>query len=100
MICTGQTCTSTHATLIRRIKKVLRLLVASEDGYLYLYALNVEEGGDCNLMRQFKLMDEKAEDGERLKNAPNETAQSTHKPGKSFLEQHTYVKFTSRYYCV
>ena len=25
----------------------------SEDGFLYLYALNLEEGGDCTLMKKF-----------------------------------------------
>ena len=38
-----------------RIKKMLRLLMASEDGYLYVYSLDVNEGGDCALIRQFHL---------------------------------------------
>jgi len=37
------------------IKKMLRLLLASEDGYLYVYSLDVNEGGDCSLIRQFHL---------------------------------------------
>jgi len=37
------------------IKKMLRLLMASEDGYLYVYSLDVNEGGDCALIRQFHL---------------------------------------------
>jgi len=37
------------------IKKMLRLLLASEDGYLYVYSLDVNEGGDCALIRQFHL---------------------------------------------
>lgn len=37
------------------IKKMLRLLLASEDGYLYVYSLDVAEGGDCALIRQFHL---------------------------------------------
>jgi len=37
------------------IKKMLRLLLASEDGYLYVYSLDVTEGGDCALIRQFHL---------------------------------------------
>ncbi|CAB4054342.1 WIPI1_2 [Lepeophtheirus salmonis] len=40
------------------IKKVLRLLVASQDGYLYMYGLDVNEGGDCSLIRQFRLTNE------------------------------------------
>ena len=34
---------------------MLRLLLASEDGYLYVYSLDVNEGGDCALIRQFHL---------------------------------------------
>ena len=34
---------------------MLRLLMASEDGYLYVYSLDVNEGGDCALIRQFHL---------------------------------------------
>ena len=37
------------------IKKMLRLLLVSEDGYLYVYSLNINEGGDCSLIRQFHL---------------------------------------------
>jgi autophagy-related protein 18 len=37
------------------IKKVLRLLLTSEDGYLYVYSLDVNDGGDCALIRQFHL---------------------------------------------
>lgn len=32
-----------------------RLLVASADGYLYVYELNITEGGECNLIRQHQL---------------------------------------------
>ena len=38
-----------------RIKKTLRLLLTSDDGYLYIYGLDVHEGGDCHLIRQFLL---------------------------------------------
>ena len=40
-----------------RIKKSLRVLLASEDGFLYMYNLDVNEGGDCQLIRQFRLTD-------------------------------------------
>ena len=30
-------------------------MVASQDGYLYIYALNLEEGGTCNLINEFQL---------------------------------------------
>uniref|UniRef100_A0A671RPF1 WD repeat domain phosphoinositide-interacting protein 2-like n=1 Tax=Sinocyclocheilus anshuiensis TaxID=1608454 RepID=A0A671RPF1_9TELE len=41
------------ATLI--IQKIPRLLVAAADGYLYLYNLDPQEGGECTLMKQHKL---------------------------------------------
>merc|ERR1719270_82088 len=37
------------------IKKTLRVLLTSDDGYLYIYGLDVHEGGDCHLIRQFLL---------------------------------------------
>ncbi|XP_074602003.1 WD repeat domain phosphoinositide-interacting protein 2-like [Brevipalpus obovatus] len=40
---------------ITAIDDKLRLLVASADGYLYIYDLNISEGGECNLIRQHQL---------------------------------------------
>ncbi|XP_031777575.1 WD repeat domain phosphoinositide-interacting protein 2 isoform X1 [Nasonia vitripennis] len=40
---------------IATIQKVLRLLVASADGYLYVYNLDTSEGGDCPLFKQHRL---------------------------------------------
>ncbi|XP_050542452.1 WD repeat domain phosphoinositide-interacting protein 2 isoform X3 [Daktulosphaira vitifoliae] len=37
------------------VDKVLRLLVASSHGYLYVYNLDMEEGGDCILWRTHRL---------------------------------------------
>uniref|UniRef100_A0AAR2L9J0 WD repeat domain phosphoinositide-interacting protein 2 n=1 Tax=Pygocentrus nattereri TaxID=42514 RepID=A0AAR2L9J0_PYGNA len=37
------------------IQKIPRLLVAAADGYLYLYNLDPQEGGECTLMKQHKL---------------------------------------------
>lgn len=42
------------------IQKVMRLLIASADGYVYIYAINPTEGGDCTLLKQHRL-DGKAE---------------------------------------
>ena len=39
---------------IFRIQKVPRLLVASQDGYLYIYNLDPNEGGECMLLRQHR----------------------------------------------
>lgn len=41
---------------LAEIQKVLRLLVASSDGYLYIYSIDKNEGGDCNLIKQHKLL--------------------------------------------
>uniref|UniRef100_A0A674DSN4 WD repeat domain, phosphoinositide interacting 2 n=1 Tax=Salmo trutta TaxID=8032 RepID=A0A674DSN4_SALTR len=38
-----------------RIQKIPRLLVAAADGYLYLYNLDPQEGGECSLMKQHRL---------------------------------------------
>ncbi|XP_071444910.1 WD repeat domain phosphoinositide-interacting protein 2 isoform X1 [Hetaerina americana] len=40
---------------ITMVQKILRLLVASADGYLYIYNLDTSEGGDCNLLKQHRL---------------------------------------------
>lgn len=45
----------------RSIQNQLRLLVASEDGYLYVYNLDGGEGGDLTLLKQHRL-DGRAED--------------------------------------
>uniref|UniRef100_A0AAY5K6Q4 WD repeat domain phosphoinositide-interacting protein 2 n=1 Tax=Esox lucius TaxID=8010 RepID=A0AAY5K6Q4_ESOLU len=36
------------------IQKIPRLLVAAADGYLYLYNLDPQEGGECTLMKQHR----------------------------------------------
>lgn len=41
-----------------RIQNVLRLLVASEDGYLYIYNLDKIEEGDCTLLKQHRFIKE------------------------------------------
>ncbi|XP_063851796.1 WD repeat domain phosphoinositide-interacting protein 2-like isoform X2 [Scylla paramamosain] len=40
---------------IATIQKQTRVLVASMDGYLYVYSLNTSEGGDCTLIKQHRL---------------------------------------------
>uniref|UniRef100_A0A8C9TN49 WD repeat domain, phosphoinositide interacting 2 n=2 Tax=Scleropages formosus TaxID=113540 RepID=A0A8C9TN49_SCLFO len=37
------------------IQKIPRLLVAAADGYLYMYNLDPQDGGECTLMKQHKL---------------------------------------------
>jgi len=42
--------------IIANLQKTPRLLVASADGYLYIYAIDPSEGGgDCTLLKQHKL---------------------------------------------
>ncbi|XP_046631509.1 WD repeat domain phosphoinositide-interacting protein 2-like isoform X1 [Daphnia pulicaria] len=37
------------------IQKVMRLLIASAEGYVYVYEVNPVEGGDCTLLKQHRL---------------------------------------------
>lgn len=37
------------------MQRLLRVVVASADGYLYIYNLDSEEGGECTLIRQHRL---------------------------------------------
>lgn len=39
-----------HACVITTIQKSLKLLVASQDGYLYVYQIAAVEGGECRLV--------------------------------------------------
>ncbi|XP_055608014.1 WD repeat domain phosphoinositide-interacting protein 2 [Uranotaenia lowii] len=43
-----------HSAVITTIQKALKLLVASQDGYLYVYQLPLE-GGDCQLVKKHDL---------------------------------------------
>ncbi len=36
------------------IQKMPRLLLASQDGYLYIYNLDPAEGGECTLLKQHR----------------------------------------------
>lgn len=40
---------------VTTIQRILRLLVASSDGFLYVYNLDTAEGGDCPLIKQYRL---------------------------------------------
>ncbi|POI31268.1 hypothetical protein CIB84_004981, partial [Bambusicola thoracicus] len=42
-------------TVKEKIQKIPRLLVGAADGYLYMYNLDPQEGGECTLMKQHKL---------------------------------------------
>ena len=51
------------------VQKVPRVLIASADGYLYIYDFNVTAGGECTLIKQHKL-DELDGEGASLPPAP------------------------------
>lgn len=44
-----------NVSVISILQKMPRLLVASADGFLYVYGIDPIEGGECNLLRQHKL---------------------------------------------
>lgn len=52
------------------IQKVPRLLVASYEGYLYMYNIDPTEGGECTLLKQHRLY------GEQEANLPSSAATS------------------------
>jgi len=41
------------------IRKSLRLLVCNDEGVLHMYSLDQEDGGDCSLIKQFMLVENK-----------------------------------------
>ncbi|XP_077979722.1 WD repeat domain phosphoinositide-interacting protein 2-like isoform X2 [Glandiceps talaboti] len=45
------------------IQKLPRVLVASQDGYLYIYNLDPAEGGDCTLLKQHRLISDLSGEG-------------------------------------
>ncbi|XP_055702720.1 WD repeat domain phosphoinositide-interacting protein 2 isoform X2 [Phlebotomus papatasi] len=44
-----------HSCVITTIQKQLRLLVASSDGYVYVYSISSVEGGECQLVKKHDL---------------------------------------------
>ncbi|XP_074648531.1 WD repeat domain phosphoinositide-interacting protein 2-like isoform X2 [Tubulanus polymorphus] len=56
------------------IQKLPRLLVASQDGYVYVYNLDPCDGGECTLAKQHRL------DGKAEPNVPDQTVGRDEKP--------------------
>lgn len=59
---------------IRTIDKIMRVLVVSSEGYLYIYDLDINEGGECTLVKQHRLEDSESpshRDGSGLAALPN-----------------------------
>uniref|UniRef100_A0A8C3DGJ4 WD repeat domain, phosphoinositide interacting 2 n=1 Tax=Corvus moneduloides TaxID=1196302 RepID=A0A8C3DGJ4_CORMO len=48
-------CGHKNICALATIQKIPRLLVGAADGYLYMYNLDPQEGGECTLMKQHKL---------------------------------------------
>ncbi|XP_073218032.1 WD repeat domain phosphoinositide-interacting protein 2 isoform X2 [Lepidochelys kempii] len=48
-------CGHKNICTLATIQKIPRLLVGASDGYLYMYNLDPQEGGECTLMKQHKL---------------------------------------------
>ncbi|XP_058893338.1 WD repeat domain phosphoinositide-interacting protein 2 isoform X2 [Kogia breviceps] len=48
-------CGHKNICALATIQKIPRLLVGASDGYLYMYNLDPQEGGECTLMKQHKL---------------------------------------------
>ena len=53
----GFNCINCHEfhVLLYRIQKTLRLVVMSQEGGVYIYGINPQEGGECNLIKQHRL---------------------------------------------
>ncbi|KAG9349804.1 hypothetical protein JZ751_026157 [Albula glossodonta] len=48
-------CGHKNICALATVQKIPRLLVAAADGYLYMYNLDPQEGGECTLMKQHRL---------------------------------------------
>uniref|UniRef100_A0A2K5RSJ6 WD repeat domain phosphoinositide-interacting protein 2 n=1 Tax=Cebus imitator TaxID=2715852 RepID=A0A2K5RSJ6_CEBIM len=48
-------CSHKNIRLLATVQKIPRLLVGASDGYLYMYNLDPQEGGECALMKQHRL---------------------------------------------
>ncbi|XP_068102998.1 WD repeat domain phosphoinositide-interacting protein 2-like [Hyperolius riggenbachi] len=48
-------CGHKNICALAMIQKIPRLLVGAADGYLYIYNLDPQEGGECTLMKQHRL---------------------------------------------
>jgi len=73
------------------IQKQMRLLVASADGYVYIYAINPVEGGDCTLLKQHRLDGKTDNSLDPL--TPDGTSQHVGGPLKSRLDGTDSEKF-------
>ncbi|CAK8676807.1 WD repeat domain phosphoinositide-interacting protein 2-like [Clavelina lepadiformis] len=63
------------------LQKVPRILVADEDGYLYIYNLDPADGGECTLLRQHSLLRNTYPDP----TTPEEVPTTSHQDGDSPL---------------
>ncbi|XP_077595264.1 WD repeat domain phosphoinositide-interacting protein 1 [Stigmatopora nigra] len=65
------------------VQKLPRLLVASSDGYLYIYNVDPQDGGECVLVQKHRLFDDGEEHSEHKEDQP--PAEGSHQPaGQSY----------------
>ncbi|XP_077481202.1 WD repeat domain phosphoinositide-interacting protein 1 isoform X2 [Stigmatopora argus] len=65
------------------VQKLPRLLVASSDGYLYIYNVDPQDGGECVLVQKHRLFDDGEEQAEHKEDQP--PAEGSHLPaGQSY----------------
>nr|XP_039272035.1 WD repeat domain phosphoinositide-interacting protein 2-like [Styela clava] len=62
------------------MQKLLRVVVAGYNGYLYIYSLDAQEGGDCSLIRQHSVLQNQSDDMEQGATATPEPDQAGESP--------------------
>ncbi|KAM8933454.1 WD repeat domain phosphoinositide-interacting protein 2 isoform 1-T1 [Pelodytes ibericus] len=72
------------------IQKIPRLLVGAADGYLYIYNLDPQEGGECTLMKQHKLDGSLEPGSEILESASHDRPLVTQTYNASSPTRHPY----------
>lgn len=70
---------------IAMIGKLPRLLVSSADGYLYIYNIDPEDGGDCTLLKQHRLIGQT--EGLEKPSAEEESASTEPSPSPTNKEE-------------
>lgn len=78
-------CGLKNVCAVTYVQRVPRVLVASADGYLYIYDFNQTDGGECTLIKQHKLDDP---DEEVAPSAPGKW------PRCAYLECHSVCVFS------
>ncbi|CAB4007778.1 WD repeat domain phosphoinositide-interacting 2-like [Paramuricea clavata] len=67
---------------IATISRLPRLLVATADAYLYIYNIDPEEGGDCTLLKQHRILDATESQSQTESKTESEATGETEQPKK------------------